>query len=145
MCGSFLGRLRYDERSASPWAVKDFLVGHKVCPPYGEGGCYAVASLRNWSQTQMSDSANNEQASPIGEGDSVTRNVMPMACLERLAKRFVREAGINRKISKQRGRDSDYYYGIAEGYDRAATTLRAVAREIYSQHETRSRSSEPSA
>ena len=90
------------------------------------------------------DTGNNEPASPIGEGDSVTRNVIPMAVLERLAKRFKREATLNRKICKQRSRDSDYYYGIAEGLERAATTLSAVAKEQMLQHETRSRSSLPS-
>ena len=91
------------------------------------------------------DTVNNEPAKADGQPDSVTRNVMPMAVLERLAKRFVREATMNRKISRQRGQDSDYYYGIAEGLDRAATTLRAAAKEELTQHETRSRSSEPSA
>jgi hypothetical protein len=89
----------------------------------------------------VDDTSNNAPANPDGRDGSARLDVVPMAVFERLAKRFKREATLNRKICKQRGRDSDYYFGIAEGLERAATTLRAVAKEKATQLEARSRSS----
>lgn len=49
----------------------------------------------------------------------------PVLLLDRLSRRIKRQATRAREISRIQGkRDSDYYFGIAEGLDRAATQIR---------------------
>jgi hypothetical protein len=119
-------------------------------PPYGEGGCYAVASLRDWSEAQMNDDTqNNEPASPIGEGDSVTRNVMPMALVTELIDHVHSEVkeiddvlAWNKKIGH---RNPTRLKVVREVYLNNVMVWLEQLRDKMLQHETRSRSSEPSA
>ena len=79
-----------------------------------------------------------------GERRPQESSVQPAAVLDKLSRRIKKQAKEARELSKVVGKlDSDYYFGIAEGLDRAATQIRceyvrAKALRVEQGSETRS-------
>jgi hypothetical protein len=79
-----------------------------------------------------------------GERRPHESSVQPAAVLDKLSRRIKKQAKEARELSKVVGKtDSDYYFGIAEGLDRAATQIRGEyvrAKALRVEHGSETRS-----